>query len=89
MQEVQIPSLDQGHPLGKEVATILVFLTGESHRQWSLVGYSPWGRRIGHDLATKQRQKMIYDPLTVLHFLSAHELPFWGTRFLLLLLFSR
>ena len=21
-----------------------VFLSGKSHRQWSLVGYSPWGR---------------------------------------------
>ena len=31
-----------------------VFLPGKSHRQRSLVGYSPWGhRRIGHDLMTK------------------------------------
>ena len=22
-----------------------VFLPGESHRQWSLVGYSPWGHK--------------------------------------------
>ena len=29
--------------------------SGKSHRQRSLVGYSPWGRkRVGHDLATKQ-----------------------------------
>ena len=73
--------------LEKEMAP--VFLPGKIHGQRSLAGYSPWGRRIGHDLAIKQRQKMIYDPLTVLHFLSAHELPFWGTRLLLLLLFSR
>ena len=27
-----------------------VFLPGKSHRQRSLVGYSPWGRhRVGHD----------------------------------------
>ena len=26
-----------------------VFLPGESHRQRSLVGYSPWGHRVGHD----------------------------------------
>ena len=26
-----------------------VFLPGESHGQRSLVGYSPWGRRVGHD----------------------------------------
>ena len=25
-----------------------VFLSGESHGQRNLVGYSPWGRRIGH-----------------------------------------
>ena len=30
-----------------------VFLPGESHGQRSLVGYSPWGHRIGHNLATK------------------------------------
>ena len=27
----------------------LVFLPGESHGQRSLVGYSPWGRRVGHN----------------------------------------
>ena len=26
-----------------------VFLPREFHGQRSLVGYSPWGRRIGHD----------------------------------------
>ena len=32
-----------------------VLLPGESHRQWSLVGYSPWGsKRVRHDIATKQ-----------------------------------
>ena len=37
-------------PLEKEMATTPVFLPGESHRQRSLVGYSPWGRkRVGHD----------------------------------------
>jgi len=30
-----------------------VFLPGESHGQRSLVGYSPWSHRVGHDLATK------------------------------------
>ena len=34
-----------------------VFLPGKSHRQRSLVGYSPWGhKRVGHDLITKQQQ---------------------------------
>ena len=33
-----------------------VFLPGKSHGQKSLMGYNPWGRRVGHDLATKQQQ---------------------------------
>ena len=33
-----------------------VFLPGESHKQRSLAGYSPWGhKRVGHDLVTKQQ----------------------------------
>ena len=33
-----------------------VFLSGKSHGQSSLVGYSPWGRkRIGQNLVTKQQ----------------------------------
>ena len=31
-----------------------VFLPGESHGQRSLVGYSPRGRRVGHDWATSR-----------------------------------
>ena len=35
-----------------------VFLSGESHGQWSLVGYSPWGHKgFRHDLMTKQQQQ--------------------------------
>ena len=34
-----------------------VFLPGKSHRQRSLMGYSPWGhKRVRHDSATKQQQ---------------------------------
>ena len=33
-----------------------VFLPGKSHGQRSLAGYSLWGHRAGHDLATKQQQ---------------------------------
>ena len=36
-----------------------LFLPGESHRQRSLVAYSPWGcKRDGHNSATKQQQQM-------------------------------
>ena len=37
-----------------------VFLPGETHGQRSLMGYSPWGCRVGHDLATKQQQPSSY-----------------------------
>ena len=36
-------SLGWAGPPEKGMATILVFLPGESHGQRSLVGYSPWG----------------------------------------------
>ena len=32
-------------PLEEEMATTPVFLPGESHGQWSLADYSPWGRK--------------------------------------------
>ena len=31
-----------------------IFLLGESHGQKSLVDYSPWGCKVGHDLVTEQ-----------------------------------
>ena len=71
MQETQVRSLGWEDHLEKEMAThsnILawrrrkwqptpIFLPGESHGQKSLVGYSPWNCRIGHDLVTKQQQQ--------------------------------
>ena len=39
MQETQVRSLGQEDPLEKEI------LSGESHGQRSLVGYSPWGHK--------------------------------------------
>ena len=37
-----------------------VFLPGKSHRQTSLVGYGPCGRkRVGHNLATKQQHILV------------------------------
>ena len=40
--------------LEKEMATTPIFLPEKSYGQRSLVGYSPWGRRVGHNLGTKQ-----------------------------------
>ena len=42
----------------------LLFLSGKSHGQRSVAGYSPWGlKRVGHDLATKQQQPSIAPPV--------------------------
>ena len=39
-----------------------VFFPGKSHRQRSLAGYSPWTqKRVGHNLATKQQQRILLD----------------------------
>ena len=52
-QETQVRSLDGKDPLEEEMAAHSVFLPGKSHGQRSLEGYSPWGCRVGHDLATE------------------------------------
>ena len=43
MQETGVRSLGQDDPLGKGMATHSVFLSGKSHGQKGLAGYSPWG----------------------------------------------
>ena len=58
MQEMRVQSLGQEDPLEKEMATTSVFLPGKSHgqRSWPT---SPWGcKRVGQDLATKQKQQV-------------------------------
>ena len=42
-QETQVQSLGQEDPLEEEWQPTLVFLSGKSHRQRSLVGFSPKG----------------------------------------------
>ena len=44
VQETQVQSLGREDPLEKGMVPTPVFLPGESHRQRSLAGYSPWGR---------------------------------------------
>ena len=44
---------------GQKVIQTPVFFPEKSHGQRSLEGYSPCGcKRVGHDLATKQKQVM-------------------------------
>ena len=45
MQEIQVRALGQEDPLEKRMQPILVFVPGESHGQWSLVGCSLWGHK--------------------------------------------
>ena len=47
VQETWIRSLGWEDPLEKEMATQL--LPGKFHGLRSLVGYSPWGHRAGHN----------------------------------------
>ena len=50
MQEMRVWSLGQEEPLRRTWQPTPVFLSGESHRQRSLVGYSPWGsQKVGPD----------------------------------------
>ena len=45
VQETGVRFLGWEDPLEKEMAAHSSILPGESHRQRSLAGYSPWGRR--------------------------------------------
>ena len=45
MQKTWVQSLGWKDALEKEMAPTPVFLPRESHRQRSLVCYSPWGRK--------------------------------------------
>ena len=47
--ETWLQSLGQEDPLEEEMATHFNILPGNFHGQTKLVGYSPWGSRVGHD----------------------------------------
>ena len=52
MQETWDQSWVRKMPWKRKWLPTLVFLSGKSHGQWSLAGYSPWGHRVRHDWAT-------------------------------------
>ena len=52
IQETRDPYLGQEDPL-EDMAIQSSILAGEPHGQRSLAGYSPWGRKSRHYLATK------------------------------------
>ena len=45
MQETQVQSLGWEDALEKGMVLTPVFLSGEFHRQRSLMGFSPWGHK--------------------------------------------
>ena len=45
MHKTQVRSLGREDPLEEEMESTLVFLSGKSHGQSSLVGYSPRGQK--------------------------------------------
>ena len=58
MWETRVPSLGWEDPLERKWQPTPVFLSGESHGQKSLRGYSPWGHK---EWDTSERLS-IYDP---------------------------
>ena len=52
-QEMWVRSLGWEDPWKRKWQSTPEFLPGKSHEQRRLAGYGPWGRRVGHDLATK------------------------------------
>ena len=49
MWETWVQPLGREDPLEKEMATHSNTLPGKFHGLRSLVGYSPWDHRVGHD----------------------------------------
>ena len=49
IQDTWVQSLAWVDPLEKEMVTHSSILPGEFHGQRSLVGYNPWGHRVGHN----------------------------------------
>jgi len=52
IQETWVPSLGREIPWRRKWPPTPISLSGEFHGQRSLVGYSPWGHRVGHNWGT-------------------------------------
>ena len=59
MWETQVGSLGQEDLLERETATHFSILAWKTHGQRSLVGYSPWGRRVRHDWPTVNLAELV------------------------------
>ena len=58
-----------------------VLSPGKSHGRRSLVGYSPWGRRVGHDWTTSPSSFLIFHCVYV-PLLSYPSICWWTSRLL-------
>ena len=59
VQETQVQSLGQEATLQEEMATHFSILAWKNPMdRGSLVGYSPWDRRVGHNLVTAQQKRV-------------------------------
>ena len=65
MQEMEVPPWVGKLPWRRKWKPTPVFLSGKSHGPRSLAGYSAWGRRARHILATKQQQWPAFWPWLV------------------------
>ena len=61
MQETLVSPGLRKIPCRRKWQPIPVFLSGKFHGQRSLAGYSPWGRRVRHNLATEHRHNKLRD----------------------------
>ena len=61
-QETWAPSLGQEDPLKEEWQPTPAFLPGKFHGQRSLVGFSLWGCRVGHDWWSSWAHLMVMYP---------------------------
>ena len=67
MQETQVQFLGWKIPWKRKWETTLVFLPGEFHGQRSLVEYSPWGHRVGHNWVTNTFTFFHFSSLDLIH----------------------
>ena len=65
-------------PWRRKWHAIPVFLLGKAHGQRSLVGYSPWGCRVGHNLETKQQGQMLLQVFSYDTSRCISSLTIWG-----------
>ena len=60
MQDTQVWFLGWGDPLEEELATHSSILAWRIPWAESLAGYSPWGGKVGHNLATKPTNQQLF-----------------------------